>query len=663
MKKIVLILVWVSINPTYAINFWPGGDGVCNETLQNCVNNSPEGEIIEIRTNNTINESIFTNNVVSLIAASGYKPTFAAGNFVTINSNTATPYSVRVAGLTFNRGYIQFTHSGTNASIIIENNTFHDDFFDLPNIAVVTSSNANLNVDIKFNRANTFVSDGASHLGSISLRKSGAEVGTVSGQIYGNQVSTIGNDAVGVLILQSTEGMIDMNIAGNEIFGGATAGLMIHQLIGNGQIDIDVVSNAFYRHNHSQQPSGVRIINDSGVSNVDVINNTILESSVGISATENSGDLIVNVFNNVVAYASIGYEFVSGVEVNNDHNVNFDNDLNVNYIPGPNVFTQDPNIISLQNARLKPNSELRDSGDIVDYALAGDTPAVDADGTYRFKSVGGANSAIDVGAYEYGDFSFIHQQADDNTNQTPIDNPLTNFQSGLDDLFITAVFNPGEMGGVFNNANEGIYYIFNNWRIFNQENDTDMALGAAFNVAKFGAALNTFEHTQTENGLNSTELNQAGLNGFNDRILQITQHWTGVNNPHPVGVLYFAGKWRIVNNDLQDMPVGSNFNVYFQPPSKSAWVHRSTAGNSSGGVTELDHPLLNGVNCAQIQVTQSANQGAFNNSPIGLSYFAGRWRIYNQNGNAMPENAAFHVVINPAQIAECFDVIFESGFE
>jgi hypothetical protein len=41
----------------------------------------------------------------------------------------------------------------------------------------------------------------------------------------------------------------------------------------------------------------------------------------------------------------------------------------------------------------------------------------------------------------------------------------------------------------------------------------------------------------------------------------VTQLWTGVYNPHPVGVFYTGGKWTIFNEDLAAMPVGAKFNV------------------------------------------------------------------------------------------------------
>ncbi|WP_223786548.1 DUF7452 domain-containing protein [Marinicella meishanensis] len=467
-----------------------------------------------------------------------------------------------------------------------------------------------------------------------------------------------------IILHDETDGSFDLNVTGNEIFGGAQGGLLIHSSAGTGVMNVDVSSNAFYKYD-SNLPSGIHVISDSGALNVDVVNNTMLDGHYGVLALESSGSSAsINVFNNIVAYANFGFSFGAGVEVDNDHNLYHANAVYNNYVPGPNSLQTDPLIKDRKNARLKANSPAINAGDALSLLLVADAELVDADGTFRLKSVAGPEQ-IDIGAYEFGDINFWHRQTQSGTHLSVIDNVATNGFFPLDKLLLTSVFNPEQTGGVFNDANEGLFYdgIQNKWVIFNQETGTDINFSAAFNIAKQGSVSRTFEHENTTAGLNSTELDQPGLNGNNDLILQVAQNWTGVYNPHPVGVIYFSGKWRIVNTDLANMPVGANFNVYYQPKSKSAWEHIATAGNSSGGVTELDHPLLNGVPCAQVQVTQSASQGVFNDSPIGVSFFANRWRVFNQNGNPMPLDSAFHVMINPDQIAQCSDLIFKDGFD
>jgi hypothetical protein len=334
------------------------------------------------------------------------------------------------------------------------------------------------------------------------------------------------------------------------------------------------------------------------------------------------------------------------------------------FTPGPNHIAANPLVVGMQNARLRSNSPAIEAGNGLYLLLLGGTPFVDADGTIRIKkgddSVGAQQ--IDVGAYETGDLSFTHI-ADNTVNHISVmDNDEINGISALDDIHISANWNPPGSSGVYNEDNEGIYYSGGLWRIFN-EGITDINSGAAFNVHKYANTNYTFEHEATSSGENNTIIDNSSLNNQSDRIVQVTQHWTGVYNPHPFGVFYFSGSWLIANFDLNDIPTGSNFNVFSQAPSKSAWRHVASAANTVGQITYLDNPLINNVHCAELQVTQSAGQGVFNDAPIGVYYEVGRWSIYNQDLSNMPTDAEFHITVNPEQIAACTDLIFEDDFE
>lgn len=81
-----------------------------------------------------------------------------------------------------------------------------------------------------------------------------------------------------------------------------------------------------------------------------------------------------------------------------------------------------------------------------------------------------------------------------------------------------------------------------------------------------------------------------------------------------------------------------------------------------GPTVLLDHPLLNGTPCARPQVT-----AVFNGSPIN-DYFnlyyddsLSRWRIGFHND--FPVGTQFDVLVDPAQVAACTDVIFADGFD
>ncbi len=80
------------------------------------------------------------------------------------------------------------------------------------------------------------------------------------------------------------------------------------------------------------------------------------------------------------------------------------------------------------------------------------------------------------------------------------------------------------------------------------------------------------------------------------------------------------------------------------------WVHIANSSNISGHVTYIDHPLTNGNANAIVIVTPNWNpgnaaSGVYDNHPIGVYYTGSQWAIFNQDGAAMPVNAAFNVLI------------------
>ena len=81
----------------------------------------------------------------------------------------------------------------------------------------------------------------------------------------------------------------------------------------------------------------------------------------------------------------------------------------------------------------------------------------------------------------------------------------------------------------------------------------------------------------------------------------------------------------------------------------SAFLHRATASNTSVHITTIDHPDTNNRPNAIVSVTANWNPGGsggtYNDHDIGVYYWNGRWRIFNQDFAAMPANAAFNVSV------------------
>jgi len=661
MKTILIVLMTIMSLPSAAFSFWPGGAAPCNTTLQACIDGSPTGEYIEIRTNSTINENIFANKAVSLVAGNGYKPVFSAGNNVFVYANGA--YTVRVKGLTLLNGHIEVVGVGVSHNIYVTHNNVQRLNANLGAIRVYSTSNSDINYDVSFNEVYVeFISSPTEEFGAMSVYKT-LGTGTMTGRIYGNKVTAVGIESRGIMLDERAGGSIDMNIIGNEIFGSTQGGVYVVSKDNSSNIHAKIGSNAFYRHDDFYFPSGVHLEAQDGDIEAEIVNNSMIESRYGVDIIEVPGASVdAYVYNNLVAYGSTGFYFPAAATVTHDYNLVYGVSSNTGYTPGANALAVNPQLVGLQNARLRPGSPAIDSGASLALFALGGSPFIDADGGLRMKKKGSGAALLDIGAYESGDVFYTHENKGSGSHVSALDHPDLDGDSAADEIHITSNWSNNGAAGPYNNDNEAIYYSTGTWQIFN-EGFVDIEPNAAFNVVKFGASVNTFEHEVTSSGANVTTLNQSGLDGESQRILQVTQHWTGVYNDHPPGVWYGFGNWQISNFDLANIPVGANYNVYYQEPSKSAWEHVASAENTVGNSTRLDNPIINGVPCAQVHVTQSASEGIFNGHPIGVWYSSGYWRVFNQDGVAIPVDAAFHVVVSPEQVAECSDLIFKDGFD
>ncbi|MCS6773530.1 MAG: membrane dipeptidase, partial [Thermoflexales bacterium] len=155
---------------------------------------------------------------------------------------------------------------------------------------------------------------------------------------------------------------------------------------------------------------------------------------------------------------------------------------------------------------------------------------------------------------------------------------------------------------------------------------------------------------------NQTILDHPSLNGRSDLLLFVTADYGSAGPYHekPVGVWYDGSRWTIFNQDQTPMQPNVRFNVLAIRPSEAnnAFMHVARPENTSGHITYLDHPQLNGNPNARLLVTPNWI-GTYNNNSIGVWYDggAGRWSVFNQNFAPMLPNAAFNVLI--------WEVIFE----
>jgi hypothetical protein len=103
---------------------------------------------------------------------------------------------------------------------------------------------------------------------------------------------------------------------------------------------------------------------------------------------------------------------------------------------------------------------------------------------------------------------------------------------------------------------------------------------------------------------------------------------------------------------------GSAFTVSALQPSESVFIHRATSESITENSTYIENRFTNANPEAILFVTQNWNPGGngdtYNDHPIGVWYDSSRqrWAIFNQDREAMPDGAAFNVLIVAGDPAE-----------
>jgi len=251
---------------------------------------------------------------------------------------------------------------------------------------------------------------------------------------------------------------------------------------------------------------------------------------------------------------------------------------------------------------------------------------------------------------------------------TTIDHPATNNNASAL-VFVTPNWNPGNVGGTYNNRAVGVWYDGGKWKIFNQ-NIEPMPDNAAFNVMVYpSTAPNVFIHQATESNIvnNHTCINSPLTNNKPNALLFITPNYSAgsLYNQHPTNVFYVSGFWCIGNQNGEPMPVSIAFNVLALDASASAFVHQ--AATPVLQQTAIDNPLTNNNPFRYVFITQNFNpggsSGVYNPNHVGIYYSDGKMRIFNQNIASMPVNAAFNVFVPVSQAAAFVHVANASNIE
>jgi hypothetical protein len=661
---------------------WPT-DADCNGSLQACINNTAAaGDTVRIASNGPIDETLGIGIPLTLVAAPGYRPVFSAGHAISgfYGPGAGVNWSMTIQGLTLLGGDVGIRSYSGNATITLRDlvvtvtgSTYIGgglgiDYF--PNTAIPGS--------LQFTMANNVVTMAAA--GSIGLyATAGNSTATITmtGTVRDNRVVVVPGINAGGMFFSANGNPSTLRIFSNQANNGIT-------VFPKAAMTADIVSNAVHC-NPDSTGIALDLFTSGGTTSINAFNNTLADCDTGVYV--GSGFTSVRLTNNLIAFNTNGVSFNSGIEavISADHNLLFGNGYTQPlFNPGPGSLSSDPKLRRAPlpgNVRLDAASPAIEAGNTTELnaLLTADSLAsLDADGSRRIK---GAGNAVDIGAFEYGDVTFLHRvnNADPGLDRiSHIDNPALN-GDGTRYAQVTANWNPDLESGIYDNQPIGLTFdnvsVLGDWYL-NTENLANFPNGARFNVFAPAKGNGNYKHVVTAANISgfATQLDNPSLNDHSDRIVLATRdsadpNGTIYDDTHPFSVFYFAfggpGSWFVSHNDSTSMNAGGTYHVYWQEPSLTAFTHTALAPNISSDYTVLSHPLLDGRPCARFHITQSEAGGVFNPHFVGVFYstFYGKWAIYNQDLANMQANAAFNVVIDEAQAYECAnDKIFADGF-
>jgi hypothetical protein len=210
----------------------------------------------------------------------------------------------------------------------------------------------------------------------------------------------------------------------------------------------------------------------------------------------------------------------------------------------------------------------------------------------------------------------------------------------------------------------GVWYnsLAGRWTIFNEDTQA-MTIGTSFSIREQPASCTAlpvwqvYLHTATASNTagDHTVLDSIVTDYNPNAVVEVTQDYRGVYDPHEVGVYYTGSQWAIFNEDQAPMPAGAAFDLSVgqaqQTAYQNVYIHAATAANTFGHVTyPSDGEFTNPNLTPRVNQVWNANDVCgcvYNPHAVGLWYnpLAGRWSVYNVDRAPMPAGAAFFISI------------------
>ncbi len=687
MRALFLLLAsTIAASPTAeAASFvWPSfvAGTPCTGSLQSCIDQTTAGDTVIIGADElsnpdaytAINEPINVTRGITLTAAPGIDAVFGVGRGITVNLATGISHQLQISKLSLSGARVLVFNAGGTAGTVIRITEMR--VLDLPD---VITQGCGIEVQSFAGAISPQVIVGDNFLRgnrSNAVRASGIcvtnddSVATRQVDVFRNRIEAgLGLISFGIIVNGSSTG--NLRVSANHLTGPRIdVGIRSQRIAGNANARIIIDNNVITRQD---QILGAAISTEFA-GEVQLINNTLVYNRVGVRGS-GSGST-VRIHNNLVAYHSVIGLDLPGATVINSHNAVFANAA-MNWTPGPNTISIDPQIENPLLLRLRNVSPLISAGD---NAVLPAASLFDAAGDART-----VLATVDIGAFEHNaDLVGVLEANASNIagNEVFIDH----LRGGLT-LGDRIVASPVAMGWLSPDALLGLQQnigVYNSggpsvWSVFHQDNSINMSTGQRYAVYVPVTGAQSSSHDTSASSITgaSSVIDFSALNNQSARIAIATQNWLGSYHNFPIGMEYLGNRWRLRNEDGSAMSVGKRFNVIVAPFLSPIALNVNVGAIPARSVI-IDHPQLNDQRCASVlvgRVDDPAIAGSvLNVVPFAASFqeasgsqAAGHWVISSLTSANFPANAAFNVILQGADLQRCaasqYEYVFAGGFE
>jgi hypothetical protein len=560
---------------------WPSGTAPCNTSLQACIEGSAAADTVLVASNDVIAASVFVHKPFVLRAAAGYRPVIGAGFAISGNVNSAGSWSWQVEGFELQQGFIALNvQGGTQANVVVRGNRVLSDISGAAEISIVKNSAISTTINYEIAR-NQLDYNWNTFDGALraALQVLDAGSGTSSGRISENRVFARGSQSIGILVSTSDRGH-RTEVLGNHVLGGRAGSIFLRQ--GN-------------------------LVAVTGGSLTALVLNNVVRSIVpgshqadGIKVDAYDGALNLTALHNTVVDA------FNGIDVFVDATATAGGEI------GGNLFAY---LTSAGLQRSGGASAISDSDNL--FFQSSETPST------------AGLSATSV-------------FADPMLKSVPGDPHLRPGSPAIDHLVAAPLEEVLATNNLPRVDGDGL-------RRFKRGNAVSKSNGLDIGALEAGDETLLHRLPSAAPG-NVSIIDHQMLNDFPQALPQQTANWNpdgvgGIYNIHPVSLFYSAARWRLREEDLLPFSASAAFNILAPGAGTGRHEHLNTAGNTNADLTTLNHPDLNGHADYIVLATRNPGTGTVSDvdSPLGVNFAGGAWRVERLDGLPMPANGGFNI--------------------